>query len=176
MNKRAFYLSLVYSFLVIAFKLFILLGGYTLSKFGFYYSNFVSVLFIIPFLFLVIYLEREKVRNGIIAGRDAVKIALTVMALSAIFMSIYNYIEFNWKYKDIATYYYNSGEYLNILKQQQRLHPDKIKETMFPKIIEEQIAQLSAFKATTGKLIPLMMIGFAGSFIAAILLKKSKTN
>jgi len=172
MNKRALYLSLVYSILFIAFKLYILLGGYTLTKFGFYYSNIVGITFIIPFLFLAVYLVREKDYAGVIGGKEAMRIALTVLALSTIFISVYNYIEFNWKFKDIATIYYNSNDYLEILKQQQLRFPDKLKTDDFPKIIQEQISQLSAFKATTGKLIPMMLFGLSGSFIAAVTLKR----
>ncbi len=172
MNKKAFYLSLVYSLLIIVFKLYILLGGYTLTKFGFYYSNIVGIFFILPFLFAAVYWVREKDYNGLIGGREGIRVALTVLALSTIFISVYNYIEFAWRFKDIAIQYYNSNEYLGILQKQQSLYPDKLKTEDFPKIISEQIAQLSPLKATTGKLIPMMIFGLSGSFVAALTLKK----
>jgi hypothetical protein len=172
MNKKALIIGLVYALSVIIFKLFILLGGHTLSKFGFYYSNIVATFFIIPFFFLAIYLVREKDYNGVIGGKEAIRIALTVLAVGVVFLSVYNYMEFNWKYKDIATQYYTSDDYLQILKTQQAKHPDKLKTEDFPKIIQEQITGLSAFKATTGKLIPLLFIGLSGAFIASVLLKK----
>lgn len=173
MNKRALYISVLYSVLFIIYKLIVLLGGYTLTKFGFYYSNIVGIFFLLPFLFLAIYLVREKDYNGVIAGKDAMRIALTVLAMSTIFVSTYNYIEFNWKFKDIAVLYYNSTDYLEILKKQQLRYPDKLKTEDFPKIIQEQISQLSAFKATTGKLIPMMLFGLGGAFVAAMTLKKN---
>lgn len=174
MNKRALIFGVVYSVLAIAFKLIILLGGYTLTKFGFYYSNFVSVVFIIPFFFIAIYQIREKDFNGIIGGRDAARMALTILAVSVIFVSIYNYVEFKWKFKDIATEYYNSAEYTDVLKKQQLKYPDKIKTEDFPKIIQEQISEMSAFKAATGKLIPLLFFGLMGAFIASVTLKRGK--
>ncbi|MEI6020882.1 MAG: DUF4199 domain-containing protein, partial [Bacteroidota bacterium] len=134
--------------------------------------NIVGIFFILPFLFLAVYWVREKDYNGFIGGREGVRVALTVLALSTVFISVYNYIEFAWKFKDIAIQYYNSNEYLGLLQKQQSLTPDKLKPEDFPKIIAEQIAQLSPLKATTGKIIPMMMFGLSGSFVAALTLKK----
>lgn len=174
MNKRAFNTGLIYCAVAIIFKLIILLGGYTLSKFGFYYSNILVVFLVLPFFFIAIYQVREKDFGGIISGKDAVRMSLTVLAVGIVVLSIYNYIEFVWKYKDIATDYYNSQEYLNVLKDAQSKVPDKIKTEDFPKIVQEQLASLSPFKATTGKLIPMLLIGLSGSFIAAVTMKKSR--
>jgi len=173
MNRRAFNFGLVYSILVIIFKLIILLGGYTLTKFGFYYSNIISVLFIVPFFFLSIRQVRDKDYAGIISGKESIRLALTVLAISILVVSMYNYIEFNWKFKDIAIEYYNSQQYYDILAEQQQRFPDKLKTENFPTIIEEQIRELSAFKATTGKLLPMMLIGLGGAFVSAMLMKRS---
>jgi hypothetical protein len=173
MNKRALIIGLIYCITVIIFKLFILLGGYTLTRFGFNYSNIVSIFLIIPFFIVAIRQVREKELGGLIGGKEAVRIALTVLAVGAVIVSIYNYIEFNWKFKEIAIQYYNSDTYLQILKDWQTKMPDKIKTEQFPKIIEEQISALSASKATTGKLFPLVLIGLSGAFVSAMLMKKS---
>lgn len=173
MNKRALVIGSIYCLVVIIFKLFIVLGGYTLTKFGFYYSNIVSVFLIIPFFFLAIQQVRKKERQGIMSGKESVRIALTVLAVGLIGVGIYNYIEFNWKYKEIATEYYNSNEYLELLKVQQAKYPAKIKTEDFPRIIREQINQLSAFRATTFKLVPLLFIGLSGAFIVSVLMKRS---
>jgi hypothetical protein len=87
-------------------------------------------------------------------------------------MSIYHYIEFNWKYREMAVEYYNSPEYLNILKDWSAKQPDKIKIDNFPNIIQEQIGALSAGKATTGKLFPLILIGLGGAFVTAMIMKR----
>ena len=173
MNKRALVIGLLYALTAIVFKLVILLGGYTLSKFGFYYSNIITVLLILPFFFIAIYQVREKDCAGIISGKDAMRMALTVLAVGIVLVSCYNFIEFNWKYKEIATQYYKSQEYLEILKNAQLKNPDKIKVSDFPRIIEEQLSSLSASKAATGKLFPLLFIGLSGAFISAVLMKKS---
>lgn len=172
MNKRALIVGLLYSLTIIIFKLIILLGGFSLTRFGFYYSNVVGVFAIIPFFALAIYLVREKDFGGVISGRDAVRMAFTVLAVAAIVLSIYNYIEFNWKSREMAVEYYNSPEYLARLKEWSVKQPDKIKEADFPKIIREQIDNLSAGKAATGKLFPLILIGLAGAFLTAMIMKR----
>lgn len=145
-----------------------------MTKFGFYYSNIVSTFMILPFFFLAVYLVREKDYGGRIGGKEAVRICMTILAVSLVLISAYNYIEFNWKFKEIAVEYYNSSDYLELLKGQQIKHPDKIKVEDFPKIISEQISDLSAFKSTTGKLMPMLFIGLSSAFITAVLLKKNK--
>lgn len=173
MNKRALINGLIYCAIAIAFKLYILLGGYTFSKFGYNYSIIISIFLIIPFFFISIYQVREKEYGGIIGGREAVRIALSVLSVAVVVMSVYNYMEFAWKVQDLSVEYYNSSVYLERLKEMQDKMPDKIKTEDFPKIIQEQLASLSPFKATTGKLIPMLLVGLGGAFIAAVLMKKS---
>lgn len=174
MNKRALLVGIIYCVTFIIFKLIVLLGGFTLTKFGFYYSGIVAIFAIIPFFILAVYLAREKDFGGVIGGRDAVRMSLTVLAVAVVITSVYNYIEFDWKYKDIAIEYYNSAEYTEVLKKMQTKMPDKIKTEDFPKIIKEQIGALSAGKATTGKLFPLVLIGLSGAFITAMIMKRGK--
>lgn len=127
---------------------------------------------IIPFFVLAIREVREKDFGGIISGKDAVRMALTVLSVAAVVLSLYNYIEFNWKFRDIAVQYYNSPEYLKILSDWQVKSPDKVKIENFSAIINEQITALSAGKATTGKLFPLILIGLSGAFITAMIMKR----
>lgn len=173
MNKRGITAGLLYSLTAIIFKLIILLGGFTLTKFGFYYANSVAVFLVLPFLFLAIYWVRDKDQGGVIAGKEALRISLTALAVGAVIVSAYNYVEFNWKYKDIAIQYYNSQDYLNILTEQQQKNPDKIKVENFPNIITAQVSSLSASRSMTAKLFPYLLIGLSGSFFASVLMKKN---
>jgi hypothetical protein len=169
MNKRALYLGLIYSILVIIYKLIILLGGYQLTKFGFYYSHFLSVVFIIPFMIIAIKQVRDKDQDGIIAGRDAIKIALGVFGVSVIILSVYTYIEFEWKMREISVIYYNSADYLEFLKKQSKITPE-----MYPKIIGENVGALSAMKAVTAKLFSFFLLSFSFAFIISVFMKKSR--
>ncbi|MBK7669373.1 MAG: DUF4199 domain-containing protein [Sphingobacteriaceae bacterium] len=167
MNKRALYLGISYSILVIVYKLIILLGGYQLTKFGFYYSHFLSVAFILPFMIIAIKLARDNDNGGVISGKDAVKVGLGVFGISVIILSAYTYIEFEWKLREISVQYYNSAEYLEFLKKQTKITPE-----MYPKIIEENTAALSAMKAVTAKLFSFFLLSFAFAFITAVFMKK----
>jgi len=172
MNKKALFLGIAYSLCYIIFKLAVLLGDYTLSNFGYYYSTVIGAVIIIPFLFIAIYLVRKDY-GGLIAGKEALRIGLTVLAVGMIVTSVYNYVEFNWKLKDISMAYFNGPEYLDNLQKEQIKNPDKLKVEHFPVIIKEKIEGLSAFKAATGKLVPLLFFGLGGAFFASIFLKRS---
>jgi len=172
MNRRAFMAGLAYCFAAIVFKLIILLGGYTSTKFGFYYSHIVSVLLIVPFFWIAIKQVRDKEQDGIIGGREAARIALTVLAVAIVVMTVYNYAEFAFKGKDLAIEYYHSDKYRAELEKMQARYPDKIKTGNFPKIIDEQISSLSPFKATTGKIFPLLFVGLCSAFIVSAAMKR----
>ena len=171
MNKKALIYGVVYSIVVIIFKLIIWLGGYTFTNFGFYFSIITSVFLIIPFYILAIKNVRDKDNYGIIAGKEAMRVALTIFAVGAVIISIYNYIEFSCSMKSYIAYY-ESDTYLQVLKSMQLKHPDKIKIEKFPSYIKEQIADLSAFRATTGKLLPMLIVGLSSAFMCAVFLKR----
>lgn len=166
MNKKALIIGFLYTTLVIVFKLYIWLGGHTFSDFYFKYAHILSVLAIIPFLMLAIKLVRDKDNQGIISGKEAMRIALTVVAVSAIVLSVYNYIEFKLSIQDYAEYY-RSDKYMAFL-----VKDPKAKQLGYEKIIDFQISQLSPFKAATGKLFPFLLITLSASFICAVFMKK----
>jgi hypothetical protein len=169
-NKKALIYAVAYSIFVIAFKLFILLGGYYSTKYGFYFAHITSVFLIIPFYIIGVKKIRDNDYNGIIAGKEAMRIALTIFAVSAVILSIYNYIEFEWKGKFLAINYYKSEQFMAFLKSN-----SKIKAEDYQKIITEQIhlSETSSFKATTGKLFSFMLIGLSSAFICSVFLKRS---
>lgn len=167
MNKKALLLACIYSLLVIAYKLFIWKGGYMFSDFGFKYAQIVSVLFIIPFLIIGIKWVRDGENNGVIGGKEAMRVALIIVGISAIILSVYNYFEFKMNY-EAFTNYYKSDTYMNYL-----LKDPKAKQIGYQKIIDFQISQLSAFKATTGKLFPFMLLSLSASFITAVFMKRA---
>lgn len=168
MNKRAIIIACIYSALVMIYKLIIWQGGYILSDFGFKYAQIVSVLALIPFLIIAIKWVRDGENGGLIGGRDAMRIALTVVAISAIILSVYNYFEFKMNIDTFANYY-KSDQYMSFL-----MKDPKAKQIGFQKIIDTQISELSPFKATTGKLFPFMLLSTSGAFICAVFMKKNQ--
>ncbi len=169
MNKKALIYGVAYCIFVIIFKLVVLLGGYYSTKFGFYFAHITTVFLIIPFYIIGIKNIRDNDNYGIIAGKEAMRIALTIFAVSAVLLSVYNYIEFEWKGKQLAIEYYKSQQFMEFLKSNV-----KIKVEDYQKIIIEQIqlSETSAFKATTGKLFSFMLIGLTSAFICSVFLKR----
>ena len=170
MNNKALFLGLVYAVLVIAFKQFILLGGYSLTKFGYFYSNITSVVMIIPFYVLVLKWVRDKDYKGQIGGREAMRICLSLFSVALVLISVYHYFEFSKYGQQLAEQYYHSGDFLSFLKTQKNVKPED-----YSKIIEDQIRNSSgsAFKATTGKIFSYLILGISSAFIIAAAMKKS---
>jgi hypothetical protein len=170
MNRRAFIYALLYAAAVIVFKLVILLGGYYTTAFGWYFSHITTVVMIIPFYVLAIRAVRDRDYGGIISGREAMRIALTVFAVGVLIVSIYNYVEFSWKGKELSEQYYHSEQYLKFLQKQNKVKPEQYDE-----IIRQQIATVpdSPFKATTGKLFSFLILGLSSAFICAASMKRS---
>jgi hypothetical protein len=168
MNKRPIYIASIYSTLVIVFKLAIVLGGFLETRFWFMGSHIVSVFFIIPFIWLAIKLVRDKDYGGVIMGREAFVAGLMVVALSAVIISVYHYIEFEWKLRDFAVNYYNSAEFqADMLK-----HNPNVKPEQYPTLMKKQLESLSAFKAITAKLLSFFLVGVSSSFLCAAFMKK----
>lgn len=174
MNKRALGLGIAYSVIVIIYKLIIILGGYQLTNFGFYYSHFISVVAIIPFMILAVKQTRDIEYGGSISGREALKTALGVFGVAVVILSIYNYIEFVWKLQEISVQYYNGPDYREFLERQAKNNPTKINPGMFQAIIDENIAALSPIKAVTAKLFSFFLISFSFAFIIAVFMKRRK--
>ena len=170
MNKRALQLGLLYSLLVILFKIYLLQSGLALSRFGFYYANLIAVLCILPFYVLLVARARKKDYAGQISGREAFRLCLSLFVVGITVISIYNYIEFSLYGKEMATAYYSSDAFLDFLKNKKQ-----IAASDYQKIITEQIreAASSAFKATTGKVLTFLLIGVSGAFITSVFMKRS---
>ena len=168
MKNRPLVLGIAYSILVIIFKLSIVLGGYGLSKFGFFFSHIVSVAAITPFIFFAIQLTKAD-NGGFIGGKEAIKTGLKMLVVAAIITSAYNYIEFVWKWKDLSIEYYNSETYKNFLATKPSIKPDD-----YPKYIASATTELSVFKTVTGKLFILFFFSISVSFISAVFLRKAK--
>jgi hypothetical protein len=171
MNKKALLYGVVYALVVITFKVYILFSGNALTKFGYFYSNITAVFLILPFYFLLLKGVRDKDYGGVIGGREAFRLNLSLLAIAVIFISIYHYIEFSVYGQDLAQTYYTSENFLSFLKTQKNISPDK-----YSSIIDEQIksAGTSAFKATTGKLVSYLFVGISGAFIVSVFMKRSE--
>lgn len=168
-KNRALQFAIAYSLLVIVYKVAVILSGQALNKFNFYFSNILSVLAIIPFIFLTVKYARQD-KGGYIGGKEALKTGFLMAVISAILLSIYNYAEFEWVWRDLSIEYYHSNEYKAFLETTQK----QIKPEDYPATINAAISELSAFRAITGKLATLMFFGIGTSFMCAVFLKRNK--
>lgn len=168
-KNRALQFAIAYSLLVIIYKVAIIFSGHALSKFNFLFSNILSILAIIPFIFLAVKYARND-NGGYIGGKEALKTGFLTAVISAIILSVYNYIEFEWVWRDLSIEYYHSNKYKVFLETTQK----QIKPENYPSIIEAAINELSVFKSVTGKLATLMFISLGASFMCAVFMKRNK--
>jgi hypothetical protein len=169
MNRVAVFYALAYSVFFITAKLLIVLGGYSLTRFGYLYSHITLTFLVIPFYIPPIRKTR-RMNGGFISGKECMRIALTVFGISALIISVYNYFEYEYSGKYLAVEYYNGQQFLDFLKSQVKFKPEQ-----YQGIIDEQIkaAEGAGFKATTGKLFSMMLIGFSSAFVVSLLMKRS---
>jgi hypothetical protein len=167
-KNRALQFGLAYSILVIIYKVAIVISGTALSKFNFLFSNILSILVVIPFIFLTVKYARQD-NGGYIGGNEALKKGLLMAVISALMLSIYNYIEFEWVWRDLSAEYYHSNEFKLFLEKNKQ-----IKAEEYPAKIEAAISEISAMKAVTGKLATLIFISIGASFMCAVFLKRKQ--
>jgi len=86
------------------------------------------------------------------------------------------FLKFSDEFKQQANRYYNSSEYLQLLKQQHALHPQLFKLQDIPKIIASQTKGISVFRAVTGRMIPFLLYGGLVSLFTAIGLRVFKSK
>ncbi len=169
-RNKSLLFALAYSALVIAFKLLIVLGGYAITDFGFKWSQIITVFLIIPFIWLTVKSTRAQ-KGGYIGGKEALQKGLQMTMIAVVLISVYNYIEFGWKWKEIAQVYYNSDSYHHFLEKSQGIKPEQ-----YPAIIDAQVksfTMLSPFRYTTFKLIPYLFFGISTSFIFSVFMKRN---
>ncbi|MFL5751945.1 MAG: DUF4199 domain-containing protein, partial [Bacteroidia bacterium] len=144
-------------------------SGNQVSSIGMY-SHLLSLLLLTPFCFILIKLTRDN-QGGIIGGKEALRVALRFVFVSAIFLSVFNYIFFEAAMGEFMVNYIRS------------IGPGKMKEDMLKakkaitdaeiqKQIELAVSQLSAFKDTTFKLLSIIAFGLFSSFISAVFLRR----
>lgn len=170
MNKRSLRLGLLYALLVILFKLYLVLSGEALSRFGFLYSGISAVFLILPFYVLLLKQIRDKDLGGMISGREAFRHCLGLFVVAVVCISVYHYIEFSLYGQSLAEQYYNSEQFLEYLKSRKSIKPED-----YQQIIRDQIenAGSSAFKATTAKLFSYLLIGISGAFVVSVFMKRA---
>ena len=169
MKNKLFLFALIYSGLVMVFKLWVFYSGNQLSSIGIY-SHLYSLVALTPFCFILVKLTREE-QGGVIGGKEALKTSMRFVFLSAILLSLFNYVFFEMA----------MGEFM--VKYIREVGPGKLKEDLLKakrpandaeiqKQIDMAASQITAFKDTTFKLLSIIAFGVFASFISAVFLRR----
>lgn len=169
LKPRPFLFALVYCVLVIAFKLFVFNSGMQMTKLGMY-SHILSLLFMSPFIFLLVFLAR-KARGGEIEGKVAIIQGLTFVLISSIILSVFNYIFFEQALASYIVNYIQTEGPKSILEEAAK-KGKTVTQAEVDKMIKGGIEDLSAFKDTTSKLFSMLVFGIFSSFVVSIFLKR----
>jgi len=169
MKSKPLFYGILAAVSVIVFKLIIILGGFALTNFGFKWSQIISVFMILPFIVLGIRALREQ-NGGFIGGKEALKAGLLTAVVAILLISVYNYIELDWKWREISKIYYNSDVFLSILKAQDKIKPEQYQEIINGQI--EAFSQVTPFKYATFKLVPYLLFSLTTAFMCAVFMKK----
>jgi hypothetical protein len=162
--------ALIYSLLVIAFKLYVFHAGLQMTKLGMY-SHILSLLVILPFVFVLIFLLRKEL-GGEIPGKVAVKHSLLFVSVAAVILSVFNYIFFQQELGAYIANYIQTQGPKSILEEAAK-KGQKVSPAEVDKMIKGGIEDLSAFKDTTSKLFSLFIFGVFSAFVSSIFLKRN---
>lgn len=169
LKQKPFLFALVYSILIIAFKLFIFNSGMQMTKLGMY-SHILSLLFMSPFIFLLVFLARKE-RGGEIEGKVAIIQGLTFVLISSIILSVFNYIFFEQALASYIVNYIQTEGPKSILEEAAK-KGKTVTQAEVDKMVKGGIEDLSAFKDTTSKLFSMLMFGIFSSFVVSVFLKR----
>jgi hypothetical protein len=168
MHKNApFLLALLYSVLFAAAVCIVFYGGYVQYITHVY---LIGLLFMLPFIFATVWLKRKRM-GGVLGGREGVKEGLRFVIAATLYMSLFQVIFFELDFKEYKINFMQTmGP--DILKEQIKAGTAKISEADIPKIISEDIREVTVFKEITSVVFKNLFFGSFCSFLAAILFKK----
>jgi hypothetical protein len=169
-KKKPVAFALIYTVLVIAFKLFVFSSGMQMTKLGMY-SHILSLLLMTPFILLMVFLIRKE-RGGGIEGKVALIEGLTFVLVSSILLSIFNYVFFQQELGSYIVNYIQTQGPKSIIEEAAK-KGKTITQAEVDKMIKDGVADLSAFKDTTSKLFSMLMFGIFSSFVVSVFLKRS---
>ncbi len=167
MQKNApFLLALVYSILFAATVCTVFYGGYVKYI---THAYLIGLLFMAPFIYFTIQLKRK--REGGIGGREAVKEGLRFVVAATLYMALFQVIFFEMDFKE---YKINFMQTMGpqILKEQIAKGIAKIPESEIPRIISEDVQNVTVGKEITSVVFKNLFYGSFCSVLCAVLLKR----
>ncbi len=165
-KNTPFFLGLIYSVLFAATVCIVFYGGHIQYL---TYAYLIGTLCMFPFIYMAVLMKRN--RDGVLAGRDAVKEGLRVVLAATIFMVLFQVIFFRMDFREYKVNFMQT-QGPQILKEQIGKGTAKIKESDIPRIISEDVQEVTVFKEITSVVFKNLLFGSFSAFITALLLKK----
>lgn len=168
MHKNTpFILALVYSVLFAATVCIVFYGGHIQYI---THAYLIGLVLMAPFIYASIFLKRKRMA-GVLAGREAVKEGLRFVVAATIYMCLFQVIFFEMDFREYKIHFMESTG-PQILKEQIAAGKAKISETDIPRIIQEDVQQVTVFKEITAVVFKNLFYGTFCSFIFAVILKR----
>jgi len=170
MSKRLILFSTLYVAFTISSICISFYGGY-IKQLNLVY--FLTLLSFLPFVFVYLLQLRNKDNGGAISGKDAMKQALKMVMLSTLLLTLFQVVFFEMDFKDYKiNHIRNIGP--EIIKQEITKGQLKAKIEDIPKILENDIKQVTLFAEVTATLFKTIFYGLFSSFISAMILKRKQ--
>jgi hypothetical protein len=170
MNKRLILFSSLYTVFTIVAICISFYGGY-IKQLNLIY--FLTLLSFLPFVFVFLLQLRNKDNGGIISGRDAMKQALKMVLLSTFLLTLFQIVFFEMDFRDYKINHIRAiGP--DIIKQEISKGQLKANVEDIPKILENDIKQVTLFAEITATLFKTIFYGLFSSFISAMILKRKQ--
>jgi hypothetical protein len=168
MNKRLILFSLLYVAFTIAAICISFYGGY-IKQLNLVF--FLTLLSFLPFVFIYLVQHRNKDCGGFISGRNAMKEALKMVLLSTALLTLFQVVFFEMDFKEFKVNHIKTiGP--DIIKQEISKGQLKAKVEDIPRILENDIKQVTLFAEVTATLFKTIFYGLFSSFISAMILKR----
>ena len=170
MNKRLILFSSLYTVFTIVAICISFYGGY-IKQLNLIY--FLTLLSFLPFVFVFLLQLRNKDNGGIISGRDAMKQALKMVLLTTFLLTLFQIVFFEMDFRDYKINHIRAiGP--EIIKQEISKGQLKAKVEDIPKILENDMKQVTLFAEITATLFKTIFYGLFSSFISAMILKRKQ--
>lgn len=166
-KNTSVFLALIYSVLFAATVSFVFYGGHVEYI---THAYLIGLLLMLPFIYTAVWLKRKR-EGGLLAGRDGVKEGLRFVVAATLFMALFQVIFFETGFHDYKVNFMET-QGPEILKKQIAEGKARISEKDIPRIIQEDVQQVTVFKEITSVVFKNLFYGVFSSFIAAMALKR----
>ncbi|MBS1647714.1 MAG: DUF4199 domain-containing protein [Bacteroidetes bacterium] len=168
-NKKTIIAALIYTLL---FATGVCVAFYGTGAKYITHAYLLGVLCMLPFVFGIIWWQRQSTYGGIISGKSALKEGLKFVVFVTLLLLIFQIVFFEVSFKEYKIQYIqNVGP--QALKAQIASGKIKITEAQIPAEIDRDVHEVTVFKEITAVVFKNVFYGMFASLISALLLKRN---